>query len=127
MANMIHGREQDRSRSLELFRFFCNNDIAWTWRSKMSLKKAVIATLASTFLLSGSVIPAAAQRGGQCEELRLACENKGQLSRFRLAGQRKRWVVFYRGAVRGGADGRAEHGDCDGGEPGAIAAVGRFA
>src|SRR3954469_612355 len=79
MANLIHGRERDRSRSLELFRFLCNNDIAWTWRSKMSLKKAVVAMLASTFLLSGSVIPAAAQRGGQCEELRLACENKGQL------------------------------------------------
>jgi len=45
----------------------------------MYLKKAVVATLASTFLLSGSVIPVAAQRGGQCEELRLACENKGQL------------------------------------------------
>ncbi len=45
----------------------------------MPLKKAVIAMLASTFLLSGSVIPAAAQRGGQCEELRAACESKRQL------------------------------------------------
>jgi len=45
----------------------------------MLLKKAVIAILASVFLLSGNVLPAAAQRGGQCEELRLACENKRQL------------------------------------------------
>src|SRR3954447_3915702 len=45
----------------------------------MPLKKAVIAMLASTFLLSGSVIPAAAQRGNQCEELRAACESKRQL------------------------------------------------
>src|SRR4051794_21504787 len=45
----------------------------------MYLKKAVIATLASVFLLSGTALPAVAQRGGQCEELRLACENKGQL------------------------------------------------
>jgi hypothetical protein len=47
--------------------------------SKMPLKKAIVAMLASTFLLSGSVIPAAAQRGGQCEELRAACESKRQL------------------------------------------------
>ena len=45
----------------------------------MLLKNTVIATLASVFVLSGSMLPAAAQRGGQCEELRAACESKRQL------------------------------------------------
>src|SRR4051812_44477668 len=45
----------------------------------MPLKNAVVAVMTSVFLLSGSALPAAAQRGGQCEELRLACQNKGQL------------------------------------------------
>src|SRR4051812_8882132 len=49
------------------------------------------------------------------------------LSRFRVTGQRKRWMILSRGKVRGGADGGAEHGGCDGGEPGAIAGVGRLA
>ena len=45
----------------------------------MLLKNAVIGVMTGVFLLSGSALPAAAQRGGQCEELRLACENKRQL------------------------------------------------
>jgi hypothetical protein len=60
-------------------------------------------------------------------QARRGSRREGLLSRFQLAGQRKRWVILYRGAVRGGADGGAEHGGCDGGEPGAIAGVGRLA
>jgi hypothetical protein len=45
----------------------------------MPLKNAILAVMTSAVLLSGSALPAAAQRGSQCEELRAACESKRQL------------------------------------------------
>src|SRR3982750_4284439 len=65
--------------------------------------------------------PGAAGRSGRNRRL----ADGAALSRFRVTGQRKRWMVLSRDEVRGGADGGAEHGGCGGGEPGAIAGVSR--
>src|SRR3954471_23340138 len=66
-------------------------------------------------------------RDGVAQHFSAGCNIGGILSRFRVTGQRKRWMILPRGSMCGGANGGAEHGGCDGGEPSAIAGVSRLA